>query len=209
MLERKPFAALSSGLLARKGQAKPAMRRQFTPFEDFHHDSVDHDDLGWNDMGDDHDHGGHDHVAHGGADNVSPAAPSPAAPSPVVAPLPVERAERAPAPVSSLHEQQDRLAASFGKLEAPQPAKASAAAAERGDDLIAPGAMNGLVRRPVYEAVLDRLRGERRVALTLRIGRDRHALLRELIDRTGTSAQALLARAVDEFIDRELPAHRT
>ena len=43
MNEARPFASLSSGLLARKGAAKPAMRPQgFTGgFED----------LGWNDMG--------------------------------------------------------------------------------------------------------------------------------------------------------------
>lgn len=43
----KPAAALTSGLLARKGGAHPAMRRQFgtSPV-------VPVDDLGWNDMGD-------------------------------------------------------------------------------------------------------------------------------------------------------------
>jgi hypothetical protein len=42
MNEARPYASLSSGLLARKGTAKPAMRPQsFTGFED----------LGWNDMG--------------------------------------------------------------------------------------------------------------------------------------------------------------
>ena len=42
MNEPKPFAALSSSLLARKGQARPAMRPQsYTSL----------DDLGWNDMG--------------------------------------------------------------------------------------------------------------------------------------------------------------
>jgi hypothetical protein len=45
MSEPKPFASLSSSLLARKGQAKPAMRPQA-----FGAMSV-HDDLGWNDMG--------------------------------------------------------------------------------------------------------------------------------------------------------------
>lgn len=45
MAEEK-FASLSSGLLARKGAAKPAMRRQgFNPNGSFH------EDLGWNDMG--------------------------------------------------------------------------------------------------------------------------------------------------------------
>ena len=46
----KPFASLSSGLLARKGQARPAMRPQgfngFGPMS-----GTAHDDLGWNDMG--------------------------------------------------------------------------------------------------------------------------------------------------------------
>ena len=43
----KPFASLSSGLLARKGQARPAMRPQgFAGLG-----AAAHDDLGWNDMG--------------------------------------------------------------------------------------------------------------------------------------------------------------
>lgn len=42
----KPFAALTSGLLARKGQAKPAMRPQ-----GFGALVARHEDLGWNDLG--------------------------------------------------------------------------------------------------------------------------------------------------------------
>ena len=53
MADTKPLASLSSGLLARKGTAKPAMRRQglsaFAPSETDM--SSFHDDLGWNDMG--------------------------------------------------------------------------------------------------------------------------------------------------------------
>ena len=45
----KPLASLSSGLLARKGAAKPAMRPQ--GFVGVTHPAT-HDDLGWNDMGD-------------------------------------------------------------------------------------------------------------------------------------------------------------
>ena len=45
----KPLGSLSSGLLARKGQARPAMRSQgFGGFGDL---SQGLDDLGWNDMG--------------------------------------------------------------------------------------------------------------------------------------------------------------
>jgi len=47
MTEARPFASLSSGLLARKGAAKPAMRPQM-----FGQITPNIDDLGWNDMGD-------------------------------------------------------------------------------------------------------------------------------------------------------------
>jgi hypothetical protein len=47
MTEARPFASLSSGLLARKGAAKPAMRP--AAFGSF---GASLDDLGWNDMGD-------------------------------------------------------------------------------------------------------------------------------------------------------------
>ena len=46
MSEAKPFASLSSGLLARKGAARPAMRPQ-----GFGQAGAGLDDLGWNDMG--------------------------------------------------------------------------------------------------------------------------------------------------------------
>ena len=46
MRDTKPFASLSSGLLARKGAAKPAMRPQ--GFGGF---GTNLEDLGWNDMG--------------------------------------------------------------------------------------------------------------------------------------------------------------
>src|SRR6185436_14948662 len=44
--QAKPFASLSSGLLARKGTAKPAMRPQ-----GFGSYGAGLEDLGWNDMG--------------------------------------------------------------------------------------------------------------------------------------------------------------
>lgn len=61
----KPTASLSSGLLARKGHARPAMRPQgFVSLSP----SSRQDDLGWNDMGED--------------------APPPVAPAPVEAAVP-------------------------------------------------------------------------------------------------------------------------
>ncbi|CAN5181877.1 hypothetical protein BH10PSE13_BH10PSE13_19340 [soil metagenome] len=50
----KPAAALSSGLLARKGLAQPAMRRQPVIMDGMGPRAVTaFDDLGWNDMGED------------------------------------------------------------------------------------------------------------------------------------------------------------
>ncbi len=49
-MDMKPLASLSSGLLARKGHAKPAMRPQAISLEQTNFDA--YEDLGWNDMGD-------------------------------------------------------------------------------------------------------------------------------------------------------------
>jgi hypothetical protein len=51
MNEPKPFASLSSTLLARKGHAKPAMRPQGFAGFGMTPQQQPHDDLGWNDMG--------------------------------------------------------------------------------------------------------------------------------------------------------------
>ena len=48
MPEARPAASLTSSLLARRGGARPAMRRQMTPT---HSAQPMHEDLGWNDMG--------------------------------------------------------------------------------------------------------------------------------------------------------------
>lgn len=48
MPDSKPLASLTSGLLARKGAAQPAMRRQLSGFG---RAAPVQDDLGWNDMG--------------------------------------------------------------------------------------------------------------------------------------------------------------
>lgn len=59
MTEAKPFASLSSTLLARKGAARPAMRPQIqltsrpVKFGLSARCAPHEDDLGWNDMGDD------------------------------------------------------------------------------------------------------------------------------------------------------------
>lgn len=51
MAEPKPLASLTSGLLARKGAAQPAMRRPMLGFGHSVAGGTQQDDLGWNDMG--------------------------------------------------------------------------------------------------------------------------------------------------------------
>lgn len=61
MFEPKPMASLSGGLLARKGDARPAIRRAYVPLTSVvplpaslqkeTGSDESHDDLGWNDMG--------------------------------------------------------------------------------------------------------------------------------------------------------------
>lgn len=51
MAEPKPLASLTSGLLARKGAAQPAMRRPMLGFGRTPMNAAQQEDLGWNDMG--------------------------------------------------------------------------------------------------------------------------------------------------------------
>lgn len=63
MNDPKPFASLSPSLLARKGGARPAMRPQLQPMQQFHEATARalETDLGWNDMG--HDQNDADNIA--------------------------------------------------------------------------------------------------------------------------------------------------
>src|SRR3954451_20953216 len=111
MAETKPFASLSSGLLARKGGAKPAMRPQ--GFGSF---GGSLEDLGWNDMGQ---HETYEHVPTP-IDALTPCRPAPVEAEPEPAPEAFE-----PPPIV---EQQRALIKSFepGPEPAPEPAPAPA-----------------------------------------------------------------------------------
>lgn len=113
MLSSKPLASLSSGLLARKGQAKPAMRPQgFGGFASTTAAALD--DLGWNDMG-----------------SSEPVAPTPAPqpapvlvlPTPAPAPEPVE-----PAPVPPVISLREALAERMEQVREPKSVSLATAA---------------------------------------------------------------------------------
>ena len=177
MGEPKPLASLSSSLLARKGQAKPAMRPQgFASFGFGSNGHHAHEDLGWNDMG-------HD---------PAPApAPVTADIVPIVAVQPVETPSEVPVVVRQQEELQrewapvSHQAVSHAPVahqpSAPQPVPPEFA--ERAKRA-APGSKG-------------------KAAFTLRLDPDRHLRLRLACAVAHKSAQALVVAALDAFLDTQ------
>ncbi|MBV8685884.1 MAG: hypothetical protein JOZ90_00255 [Alphaproteobacteria bacterium] len=172
MADSKPFASLSSGLLARKGGAKPAMRPQ--GFGSF---GGSLEDLGWNDMGS-HDYGEHVPTP---IDALTPSPKGPAPVSPVATVSPVAPVAAAPVPAAPVEpppvvEQQRVLRDSFAPVEAEVvPIVRRSAAA------VAPGA-------------------KAKAAFTLRLEPDRHLKLRLACALSRRSAQQLVTAALDDFL---------
>jgi hypothetical protein len=172
MNEARPFASLSSGLLARKGAAKPAMRPQgYTGFED----------LGWNDMGD---------AADEAPEHV---------PSSIAALTPAPRPAREEPPVVA---QQRAIQESFdGEEEAEPEAEAEAEAGAEAEAAPAPEAAPPIVQAEVVELPkrVPVIEG-RKAAFTLRLDAGRHLRLRLACAVTGRSAQQIVTGALDDML---------
>ena len=175
MVEARPFASLSSGLLARKGAAKPAMRPQA-----FGHIGASLDDLGWNDMGEAEAAAAAAHAAHSSHEEK----PAPEhVPSSITALTPSPRPVAEPAPV---REQQRAIADGLG-AEAEVLAEPEPAAAE-------PAPVVAMPRRRAPMAARDK------AAFTLRLDPDRHFRLRLACAVSGRSAQQIVTGALDEIL---------
>jgi hypothetical protein len=196
--EAKPFASLSSGLLARKGAARPAMRPQ-----GFGQGGNGLEDLGWNDMGfeppkpaeaprdPDHDAFGEDVVEH--------ARVHPTGLTPVHSPVHDQQAEIA-----------DRFAADENEDEIDETAEICEPAAEpeaeaeveREPEVRAPV----LVSAPAIPRRAPRPRSapgsKAKAAFTLRLDPARHLKLRLACAVNGRSAQQLVTDALDHFLER-------
>jgi hypothetical protein len=179
MRDNKAFASLSSGLLARKGQARPAMRPQGFGFN-----TGGLDDLGWNDMG--HDTAPRPVSARLPASLAGPATP---APMPVAVP-PVVR-------------QQEEIAREFAQpvepvvevvAEAPAPVAPKPKAAPKTAKAPKPAA----VAAP--KGVAQPGEG-RKAAFTLRLDAERHLRLRLACAVQNRSAQLLVTDALDQWLD--------
>ena len=188
MGEPKPLASLSAGLLARKGAARPAMRRQPLGSGPAPVAGPGYDDLGWNDMGYDVDPErttetarmvdlkpllagsvlAHDADAERAVEDS--AGEDGFTPEPVV--------ELEPASVPEVVRQReallDRVAAVAREVErAPAPKAKAKAKAPRARD---------------------------KAAFTLRLDADRHLRLRLASAVTNRSAQAILTGLLDEYL---------
>jgi hypothetical protein len=176
MRENKAFASLTSGLLARKGQARPAMRPQGFG------QGVATEDLGWNDMG-------HD----------VPRNTGPRLPVSLSAPSSTPRPANADVPdvpnVPEVVRQQAEIAREFGEAKPQSIAKpvAKAQPARR---------VAGAVKVGVA-ANVDRVTG-RKAAFTLRLDAERHLRLRLACAVENRSAQQLVTAALDRLLD-DLP----
>ena len=196
--EAKPFASLSSGLLARKGAARPAMRPQ-----GFGQGANGLEDLGWNDMGFEppkpadaardatHDAFGEDVVEHPRAHSIGL--------TPVGSPV---------------HDQQSELEDRLGVGEAEdeiddtaEPYEPEAAevvqAAEAPEPAVAAVPRIAAAPAPRRAPRPRSAPGSKgKAAFTLRLDPDRHLKLRLACAVDGRSAQQLVTDALDQLLGR-------
>lgn len=179
MSEPKPIASLSSGLLARKGAARPAMRRQLIQNGDGVANTAQ-DDLGWNDMGYDV--------------NPDPSTPMDYEHDHGFNPL----ANAVPEVKPEVKQQQERIAEQLQVQAEKLGVAADESAAASVVPILAPRAM--IVKAPIVrERAVPGSKGKS--AFTLRLDADRHLKLRLACAVSNISAQQLVTAALDAFID--------
>lgn len=176
MNEARPFASLSSGLLARKGAAKPAMRPQgFTGFED----------LGWNDMGYEPGH------------EPQPAAPAEHVPSSIAALTPAPRHKPVPSNAEvDIEDEEPHVVAQQRAILESFDGEEEHDSAETAPETARPSVEAEVVALP------KRAFGTagRKAAFTLRLDADRHLRLRLACAVTGRSAQLIVTAALDQLL---------
>lgn len=220
IVEPKPFASLSAGLLARKGAARPAMRRQAHLSGNA---ALAHEDLGWNDMGYgqmgydvDPGHGvgeeprvtGHGLSPMGreddaGAmrdlsaaiDSVIDPAPQPDA---VVAPIQAETPIPVPVESPLVHRQIERIEQEYAPVVETQPTVPAAPAAIVAPVVAAaPAAGTAPRAMPVVRA---RAGSRGTFAFTLRLDPERHLRMRLASAASNRSLQQIMIGLVDDFL---------
>ena len=191
MSEPKPFASLSSGLLARKGAARPAMRPQ-----GFGQVNGNLEALGWNDMGfeppkpaaaprdETHDAFGEDIVEH-------PRAVHPTGLTPVGSPLHSQQAEiEDRLNVDDVDEECDETAEPYDPEAQPETLPTVVP--------VAPCAAESAPKRAPRPRAANGSKAK--AAFTLRLEPERHLKLRLACAVDGRSAQQIVTAALDQFL---------
>ncbi len=186
--EPKAFASLSSGLLARKGAARPAMRPQ-----GFGQVGAGLEDLGWNDMGFDppKPHEAERDASHDAfGEELGEAPKHPTGLTPVQSPVHTQHAEIAERlGVDECEEEIDETAQLFEGDDTPAPVT------------VLPTATPPRRRPPRSRAAPG---SKSKAAFTLRLDPSRHLKLRLACAVNGRSAQQLVTDALDRLLD-EMP----
>jgi hypothetical protein len=194
--EAKPFASLSSGLLARKGAARPAMRPQ-----GFGQSGGTLEDLGWNDMGfeppkaaevardSDHDAFGDDVIEHPRA--------HPTGLTPVNSPVHQQQAEIADRMAADETDEAEEEFDETAEPYVPESDEAPAAPAAPVLKVVAPVSAPRRAPRPRSAPG-----SKGKAAFTLRLDPERHLRLRLACAVGGRSAQQLVTDALDQLLDR-------
>jgi len=169
--DARSYASLSSGLLARKGAAKPAMRPQGFG----HHAGFD--DLGWNDMG-------------------QAPAPEEAFEDDLPEHVPSSIAALTPAPKHARLVPAEEEAVGEPEVVAQQRALAESFSPETEEAHLEPARVVALPKRQGLPAVAP----GRKAAFTLRLDAERHLRLRLATAVTGRSAQQIVTGALDALL---------
>jgi hypothetical protein len=199
--EAKPFASLSSGLLARKGAARPAMRPQ-----GFGQAGNGLEDLGWDDMGfeppkpadadrdEDHDAFGDDVVEHPRA--------HPTGLTPVGSPVHDQQAEIAERFNGADEEEEDGIDETAELPELAELAELDVEIVRELPKIVAAPIVvpaPALRRAPRPRAAAG---SKAKAAFTLRLDPERHLKLRLACAVDGRSAQQLVTDALDQLLER-------
>lgn len=189
--EPRPAASLTPNLLARRGDARPAMRRQ--PIASLHMPIAAHEDLGWNDIGDEQ--GSPDLPAASPVAPIFPGyvGPAPVAHTPVVRAPVVHAVEPAPETVEETAGEAPGASPITRHLDA-----IAQRMAQPREAAFKPMVPRRVARSPIERAVAAVV--ARKAAFTLRLDPERHLRLRLLSAMRHRSSQQLLIEALDALL---------
>ena len=203
MGEPKPLASLSAGLLARKGGARPAMRRQPLGSGPAPLNTGGYDDLGWNDMGYDVDPDQSGEPAR--MVDLKPLMTGSVLAHNVEAEHAVDDSvgyELVPPPIAEVTGLTDEYGADQFEAEAPEVpeiVRQQESLIER-VAAVARKVEARPVPKPKAEKAPRALRARDKAAFTLRLDAERHLRLRLASAVTNRSSQVILTDLLDEYL---------